>query len=220
MNKENKKLLERSLFANNLIAAALIFTYCIVYGITAHIVLTGLQLLFFMSSFLFGLTVLYHRDPEVQKQKAKKGIVLNQALGTVLLLTYLLVYGISSFAIMSGFNLVFFMLSYLFVMSIAYLRDVERLEDEGRFKFVSRLYDGSIKLEKKDVTNLIAEMNDSLTTIMGFSELLLRRKMKESEREFMTMIVFNQAISMSDELKEAANLLNDSETDPAYYEIR
>ena len=72
MYPSHKKLIKSSLLSNQILGAVLIGIYCLVYGLTAQVLLTGIQLVFFLSSLIFALSVFYVRDKESQKE-----IVLN-----------------------------------------------------------------------------------------------------------------------------------------------
>lgn len=218
MNFPSHNFIKKSLFSNQLLGGALIFAYCAVYGITAQVVLTGLQLMFFLSSMVFALTTFYLKDLEVQKARAKKGILFNQIAGTVLVFAYLLVYGISSAALLSGFQMIFFMSSFTFVMSIFYLRDPERIKKEEEVSsssthspFVER---HPCFINNQDMSWLIRSLNGSLCSLIGFSELMLKREYNEREKEFMLRSIYEQALSMSHTLNKVSEVIPDPLVEP------
>ena len=172
-NFAHKSIIKNSLLSNQILGAVLLFSYFIVYGITAQAALYGIELLYFLSSIAFAALIFYVRDPEVQKKKVKKGILFNQIFGTILLFAYLLVYGISSIALLQGFGLIFFMSSYIFFMSLAYIRDPERIKKQEEVSasithspFIER---NPCFINNKDLSWLIREINSSLSVIIGFS---------------------------------------------------
>ena len=219
MNKicENK-LLKNSLLNNQLLSVVLIISYCLVYGVTASIVLNGLQLLYFISSVVFALTAIYVRDPLIQKHRIKKGILYSQIAGTVLVLSYILVYGISSLALLSGFQLLFFMSSYAFAMSIFYIRDPERMHKEevasGSFTNVSFAEVSPCFINSHDLSWLVREINSSLSPVIGFSELMLKREHSELEKEYMMRNIYHHSLSISNSINKVALIIPDSPVKP------
>lgn len=210
---------KKSLFNNQILGCALIFAYCAVYGITAQIVLNGLQLMFFLSSMVFALSTFYIKDQENQKDKAKKGILYNQVVGTALVVAYLLVYGISSVAILNGFQLVFFMSSFAFVMSIFYLRDPERIKKAEEEISASTTSSPFIErhpcfINNQDMSWLVRSLNGSLCSIIGFSELMMKREYNDREKEFMLRSIYEQALSMSHSVNKVASTISDSLATP------
>lgn len=194
------------------------FSYLAVYGISAQATLFGVQLLYFLSSIGFAAFIFYVRDPESQKKKVQKGILFNQIFGTALVFAYLLIYGISSIAMLEGFKLIFFMSSYVFFLSLLYIRDPERIKKEENISasitshsFVER-YPSFIN--NNDLSWLIREVNNSLSIIVGFSELLLNREYSEAEKEYMIRNIYEQAISISNSMCKASSLIPDSITKP------
>ncbi|OGI19933.1 MAG: hypothetical protein A3B68_00065 [Candidatus Melainabacteria bacterium RIFCSPHIGHO2_02_FULL_34_12] len=218
MYETGYKTLKKSLLANQIIVAGLVFGYCAVYGITAHYVLSGFKLLFFIGSLLFALSVMYARDPMLRKAKAEKGILFNQVAGTILVFTYLLVYGISSITLLSGFELIFFMSSYAFALSIFYLRDPERVKKEENASSSST---GDIFREKSpcfinsnDLSWLVRELNGSLATIIGFCELLFARTYTENEKEYMLRNIYEKSLSISHTVNKISGIVEDSPARP------
>ena len=213
------KLIQNSLLTNQAVGAFLIFLYFIVYGITAQLALVGLQMLYFLSSIAFAAFTFYVRDQELQTKQAKKGILLNQIFGTVLVFAYLLVYGVSSVALLSGFQLIFFMSSYIFAMSIFYIRDPQRIEKQEAELSVSNTNGfpaerNPVVIPNNDLSWFIREANSSLSVIVGFCELLLKREYSESEKEYMMRNIYEQSIRMSGNLSKVSSLISDSETKP------
>lgn len=219
-----KEFVTKSLFANNILAFSLVAVYCVVYGVSAQVVMKGLELMFFISSLIFALTSMYIRDPEVQKAKFKKGIIYNQAVGTALVITYMLVFGVSSIALYSGFELIFFMTSYVFVLSYFYLRDPKRLE---KFEEIASSSSSAPYHEKypcfinsQDLSWLVRELNDSLTPIIGFTELILKKPYSDCEREFMLRNIYERALSMHNSISKVATTIKDVPTKPKeIYEV-
>lgn len=219
MDYPSHKFIKKSLFNNQILGGALIFAYCAVYGITAQIVLTGLQLMFFLSSMVFALSTFYIKDVNSQKDKAKKGIIYNQVIGTVLVAAYILVYGISSAALLNGFQLIFFMSSFTFVMSIFYLRDPERIKKQEDEMSSSSTYSPFVErhpcfINNQDMSWLVRSLNSSLCSLIGFSELMLRREHSEHEKEFMLRSIYEQALLMSHTLNKVSQSINDSPVRP------
>ena len=217
-NMIHKSIVKNSLLSNQILGAILVFSYFVVYGITAQAALFGLQLLYFLSSIAFAGLIFYVRDPETQKKKVKKGILFNQIFGTVLVFAYLLIYGISSVALLQGFQLIFFMSSYIFFMSIAYIRDPERIKKQEEVSasithspFVER---NPCFINNKDLSWLVREVNSSLSVIVGFSELLLKRDHSEVEKEYMLRNVYEHALSISNSVSKVSSLVDDTITKP------
>lgn len=218
MNKYNQNFIKKSLYSNQVLGGVLILAYCIVYGITAQIVLSGLQLMFFLSSVIFALTTFYVKDLGLQKEKAKKGILFNQTIGTMLVIMYILAYGISSISLLNGFQLIFFMSSFTFAMSIFYLRDPERIKKEEDVScsntsnpFVEK---NPCLINSKDLSWLIRELNSPLSTIIGFGELMLQREYSEREKEYMIRNIYENALSMSNTINKVSCTIIDSPTRP------
>lgn len=211
-------LVKKSIFANNIIAGILLLTYCLLYGVTAEIALVGAELVFFLSSFFFALVVMYIRDPDVQKKKIEKGILFNQTTGTILLITYLVGFGFSSMAFLNGCVLVFFMASYAHALSVFYLMDADRLEKEEKVSYSTAIGFFQEKnpcfINSRDMSWLVRELNGSLSTIVGFTELMLERQYTEHEREYMLKQIYEEAISMTNSINKVANLICDSPLKP------
>ena len=218
INYRVKKLIKKSLLNNQILGAVLLFLYCAVYGITAQVVLAGLQMVFFLASLIFSLSVILIKDTEVQKAKAEKGIFVNQIIGTGLVFAYILVFGLSSLALLSGLQLVFFMSSYVFAMSLFYIRDKERIE---KAENISCTVTSSPFAEKnpcfinsRDLSWLVRELNEALSTVIGFSELMLKREYGENEKEYIIRNIYEHGLSMSNTLNKAAKLIPDSPAKP------
>ncbi len=214
----HKSLVKNSLLSNQLLGAFLVLAYFVVYGITAQTALFGVQLLYFLSSVIFAGFIFYVRDPVVQKMKVKKGILFSQIVGTGLIFAYLLIYGISSIALLKGFQLVFFMSSYIFVMSVIYLRDPERIKKQEEVSasithnpFIER---NPCFINNKDLSWLVREVNSSLSTIMGFSELLMKREYSEAEKEYMLRNIYEQSLCINNSISKVSSLDSDSITKP------
>ncbi|MBI2995361.1 MAG: hypothetical protein HYY52_01455 [Candidatus Melainabacteria bacterium] len=217
-DKQVKTLVRNSILSNQAIGAFLIFMYCAMYGISAQVILNGLELIYFMASLLVSLTVVYIRDPEVQKERAKRGIVLNQLFGTGLVFAYIITFGISSITLLNGFKLLFFMSSYVFAMSLIYIRDPDRIkksEDISSSITTTPFFEKNpCFINNKDLSWLIRELNSSLSTIIGFSELMINREYNQSEKEYMTRSIYENAIRMSYSINKASSLISDSITKP------
>lgn len=217
-NFVDKSFIKNNLLSNQILGAVLLFSYFVVYGITAQVVLYGIQLLYFLSSVIFAGFIFYVRDPVVQKIKAKKGILFSQIIGTSLVFAYLLIYGVSSVALLKGFQLIFFMSSYIFVMSIVYLRDPERVKKQEEVSasithnpFVERR---PCFINNKDLNWLIMEINSSLSIIIGFSELLLERKYNDVEKEYMLRNIYAHSLHINNSISKVSSLVSDSITKP------
>lgn len=205
-----------SLLKSQLIGFLLLITYCLVYGVTAQIILASWQLLYFSTSILFALGIVYMKDQESQKTRIKKCIIANQVMGTILIASYILIYGISSFAILTGFQLVFFMSSYVFAMSLIYINSTrvnhEIISYSSTSPFITA--NGYSSLSNEEIHIIISEINNSLSTIIGFSELMLRRNYNEYEKVHMIKTIFEQAISISHSTSKISENISDSPTNP------
>ena len=217
-NFDHGKLIQKSLLSNQILGAFLVLSYFVVYGITAQAALDGLQLLYFLSSIAFAALIFYVKDPETQKKKVKKGILFSQILGTVLVFAYLLIYGISSITLLHGFKLIFFMSSYVFFLSLLYMRDPERIKKQEEVSasithspFTER---NPCFINNKDLSWLIREVNSSLSIIIGFSELLMKRDSSEAEKEYMIRNIYEQGLHINNSISKVASLVSDSITKP------
>ena len=224
MNDPSQKFIKKSLLSNQALGAVLILTYCLVYGISAQYVLSGVQFMFFLSSLLFSLSVVYIRDPDRQKEKVRKGIILNQAIGTALVFIYVLVFGISSITLLNSFQLIFFMSSYTFAMSLFYIRDPDRIKKTENVSasvthspFIER---NPCFINSQDLSWLVRELNGSLSTVIGFSELMLKREYSENEKEYMIRNIYEQALTMSCSVSKVSVMITDSPVKPKeIYEV-
>ncbi len=214
----HKPLVRSSLLSNQILGAFLLFVYFAVYGISAQAALLGMELLYFLSSIAFAALIFYVRDPEAQKKKVKKGIVFNQIVGTVLVFAYLLVYGVSSIALLEGFKLIFFMSSYIFFVSLLYIRDPERIKKEESTSasitsnsFVER---NPCFINNNDLSWLVREVNSSLSIIIGFSELLMKREHSEAEKEYMLRNIYEQSLCINNSISKVSSSISDSITKP------
>lgn len=210
MKNNNHKFIRLSLLNNQITGALLILFYCIAYGITAQIVLNGLQLMYFLCSIVFALSTIHIRDQQIQKEKIKKGVLLNQFIGSALVFAYIFVYGITSIAILNGFQLIFFMSSFTFVLTLFYVKDPERIKKEEDISYsnTSNLVVEKFPcfINKEDMSWLIRALNNSLSIIIGFCELLLNRDYSEKEKDYMQRAIYEQALSMSHSINKAVNI--------------
>ena len=217
MKTFKNKLIGTSLLNNQIIGAFLVVSYCLIYGITAQIVLSGIQLIFLLSSVLFALSILYVRDPVIQKEKARKGILFNQLFGTVLVTAYILFYGITSFTLLHGLQLLFFMGSFTFAMSMFYIRDPERIktsEDASSSSsgFAER---NPCFINSNDLSWLVREANGSLSVVIGFCELLLGgKKFSQNENEYMLRNIYQHSLNLSHTIDKVASIVPDSPAKP------
>ena len=213
-----KTFIQKSLFANNILASVLVIMYCIVYGIASHAIFEGLQLMFFVSSLTFAVGALYVRDPEIQKKKIEKSILYNQITGTALVAMYLIVFGISGVAFYSGIKLIFFMTSYIFILGLFYLRDPKRLDSVENNSYSYTLSPFKERtpcfVNNQDLSWLIRELNESLSTIIGFSELMLQREFSENEKEFILRNIYQSALSMSCSVNKVSKVTNECVVKP------
>ena len=216
------KLIKKSLLNNQIIGAFLVIAYCLVYGITGQILLSGIQLIFLLSSVLFALSILYVRDPLIQKTKARKGILYNQIFGTSLVFAYVLFYGVTSFTILNGVQLLFFMGSFTFAMSMFYIRDPERIKASEDVSYSSTNFGEKTPcfLNSHDLSWLVRETNGSLSVVIGFCELLLSKKYTKHENEYMLRNIYQHALNLSHIVDRVATIVPDSQAKPKeIYEI-
>ena len=219
-----RKLIRNSLLNSNILGAILVFSYLAVYGISAQLVLTGAQLLYFLGSIAFAICVFYIRDPEMQKKKVRKGILFNQIVGTFMIFAYVMIYGISSITLLSGFQLIFFMSSYVFAMSVIYVRSPERLQSQDNVSFSHTnnnfLERSPCIINSNDLSWLVRTLNSSLSIILGFAELLLKRTFSESEKEFMVRNIYEQGLTMSNAINKVSKIEPDELVKPKeVYEV-
>jgi len=216
------KLISKSLLNNQVIGAFLILSYCLIYGITAQIVLSGIQLIYLLSSVLFSLSILYIRDPVIQKSKAKKGILYNQIFGSVLVFTYILFYGITSFTILNGVQLLFFMGSFTFAMSMFYIRDPQRIKSSEEVSYSATPFPEKHPcfINSRDLSWLVRESNGSLSVVIGFCELLLSKRYSQNENEYMLRNIYQQALNLSHTIDKVASTVHDTPAKPKeVYEV-
>lgn len=218
MKDQAQKTVNKNLVYNQLIFSVLVLSYCFIYGMTAQIVLSGLQLLFFLSSLVFAISIFYIRDPHIKKERAKKGILYSQIVGTILVFAYVIVFGVSSLTLLKGFQLLFFMSSFVFAMSIFYLRDPDRIKEKEdtsisitTTKFLER---SPCFINSKDMSWLIRELNSSLTTVIGFTELMLSRDYTEHEKEYMLRNIYSESLNMSANISKVSSLVQDTPAKP------
>lgn len=210
------KLIKKSLFNNQLVGAFLILSYCLIYGITGQILLSGIQLIFLLSSLFLALSILYVRDPLIQKTKARKGILYNQIFGTSLIFAYVLFYGITSFSILTGLQLLFFMSSFTFAMSMFYIRDPERIKASEELSSSSTSFaeKNPCFINSNDLSWLVRETNGSLSVVIGFCELLLSKKFSEHENEYMLRNIYQHSLNISHAVDKVASIIPDSPVKP------
>ena len=216
----HKIFIKKSLLNSQILGSILIFVYCAMYGVSSYAVLTGAQLIFFLFSLIFALSIVYVRDPQIRKEKIKKGLLYNQVVGMALVFGYIVFFGASSIALMSGIQLVFFMSSYTFAMSLFYIRDPERIK-KAEEENVSTSVTSSPFVERnpcfinsQDLSWLVRELNDSLSTVIGFSELILRGQYNESEKDYMIRNIYEKALSMSNSVNKVSGTISDSLAKP------
>ncbi len=115
-----------SLINNQVTCGILILMYCTVYGICATRFLSGVPMMFLLCSMVFAMTVFYIKDPDPKKEKKISRVFVNPAVGTILVIYYVSVFGPTSVCILKGIELLFFMSSFIFALSIFYSLDDER----------------------------------------------------------------------------------------------
>ena len=216
-NPENKQL-----FKNPYIGSALIVLFCTFYGITAQLVFSTSELLFFTSSVLFALTVYYIRNTAKQKPKYQKGLTGNPFLIFSLVLIYLLVFGMCAFFQLNGIQLLLFMSSYaltifIFTSPVFYVTEPQIKTENAPLSQNT----GSFFAEKnpciinsQDLSWLIRELNESVSGIIGFTELTLKRDYTDNEREYMLRNIYQKALSMSHAVNKVSALYPDSPCKP------
>ena len=133
-----------------------------------------------------------------------------------LIFSYILIYGISSFAILTGFQLAFFMSSYVFAMSLIYINNHRVKHEILSYSTTTPFFISGrgTNLSNEEVRNIISNINNSLSTIVGFSELMLRRDYSDHEKEHMIKAIFEQAISISHSTNKISNNIIDLPTSP------
>ena len=211
---------------NQFVLAVIVFLYCVVYGITAQFVLTGLKMAFFLSSLFFALLLFYILDPHKSiSMGGVKSILTNKIFRDVLLCTYTLIYGVSSVLLFSGFDLVYFLSSYIFALCVFYICGRAGLKEQTQ-KISSTSTVGPFNerhpcfINSQDLSWLIRELNGSLSTVIGFTELMLRKQYTEGEKEYMQRIIYTQALTMSNSINKAATTIPDSPVKPKeIYEV-
>ena len=224
MKTNLKDIAVKSLLGNHCLGAMLLFLYFFVFGISVNKILSGLEYCYFLSSLAFAALTFYMRDPDLTEKKVKNNILFSQVTGSILVFAYLLIYGISSVAILEGFKLVFFMSSYVFAMSIFYIRDQERIkkaEEELSVSITTAYIEKNpCFINKEDLSWLVRKVNSGLAVIIGFSELLLQRKYSEVEKEYMIRNIYEQGIEISSVVNKASDSISDSTTKPKeIYEV-
>ncbi|GEM_PF-2432001 len=210
------KLIKKSLLNNQILGAFLVLSYCLIYGVTGQILLSGIQLIFLLSSVLFALSILYVRDPLIRRTKARKGILFNQIFGTSLVFAYVLFYGITSFTILNGIQLLFFMSSFTFAMSIFYIRDPERIKASEDVSFSSTNFaeKNPCFINSNDLSWFVREANGSLSVVIGFCELLLGKRFSQNENEYMLRNIYQHSLNLSHTVDKVASIIPDSPAKP------
>lgn len=189
---------KRSLFENNCLAGALTYIYAGLCGVTAQFLFEGTERLFVLSSIIFSLCVIYLKDPEVKKNKAYKGLIYTNWAGSLLAISYIVIFGISSFSLLSGVKLMFFMLTYTFAFSIIYVREPKRVYRSELLKnkeavkapvfvkevnFISEV--NKNLMSNKEANYLSTSFNHSLTQISMYSNMLLSEELTVKEKRIL-----------------------------------
>lgn len=217
------KCLKTHWFNNRFTGPVLIVFYSAIFGTTVQLVLSGSKLLFFLSSLLYTLTIYYIRNAKVNRIKYQKGLFANQYITSLMVISYILIFGICSFFQLSGFQLILFMASYIstifiFMHPVFYYPEPEKPKDE---KQSSSLTTGSSYLEKypcfinsQDLSWLVRELNESMSGVIGFSELLLQREYTENEKEYMLRNIYQKALIMTHAVEKVSSMYPNSPTKP------
>lgn len=198
-----------SLFGTDHSLSVLILTYSIVFGFSFLHLFSGITLIFCMSSVIYALAVIYLNDPLFNQAVVKEVYVWGKAAASLIVLSYVLVFGIASFNYLSGQQLLFFMLSYIFAISIIYLRDLSRLQ-----KHLANSLTFPIVIDVEEANLLIIKLNETLPLILGNSELLLNREYEKTERHFMIRDIYENALNLSQLTTKIGRLISDSPTKP------
>lgn len=133
-----------SLINNQVTCAILIFAYCVVYGLCATRLLSGLPMAFFLCSVIFAMVIFYVKDPDPKKEKKGGGIFVNQTVGTILSIYYIAVFGPTSLSIFKGLELMFFVSSFIFALVIFYSLDSERIKQSSEVVTIISFIEKSI----------------------------------------------------------------------------
>lgn len=212
----NSLSFSKSIFNNQIIFAGLVFLYCMVFGVSSSFVLEGIKYLYFLGSFVFVLTLFYINDYSTRNSSIEKSLIYNQAVGNFLIIIYFLIYGITSFAILNGIQLAFFMLSYFYAVSLLYLSSSSRVVKQKIREEINRTVDSSIsnvnQIDRQKLREVVDSLNKTLTPVIGFSELILNRNLTEAEKKFMMINVYENAIALSLEVKKISELSSDKNT--------
>ena len=110
------------------------------------------------------------------------------------------------------------MSSYIFFLSIAYIRDPERIKKQEEAS-ASITYSPFAErtpcfINNKDLSWLVREVNSALSVIIGFSELLMKREHSEAEKEYMLRNIYEQSLHINSSISKVASLVPDSVTKP------
>ena len=104
------------------VISALVFSYYIIFGVLACKILHDRVFVFVISSMLFAAFVIFLRSVESLSHTFKKA-------GDVFMWVYIVVFGLSSYVILRGNDLLFFATSYIFAIAIIYIKDPDRIKN-------------------------------------------------------------------------------------------
>lgn len=215
---------------NHYTGPVLILLYCALYGTIAQTAFKGHEQPFFFSSIFFALTVYHIRKEKIQNIKMQKSILGNPIISFSLVIIYLLVFGICALFQLSGFQLVIFMSSYIltiliFTSPLFYISDPKELHAGGDGTS-SSLTTGSFFVEKypcfingQDLSWLIRDLNESMSGVIGFAELLFQKKYTNNEREYMLRNIYQKSLEMSHAINKVAAMYPSSTNPKDIHEI-
>jgi len=106
---------------SNDVISALVFSYYIIFGVLACEILHDKALVFVISSMFFAAFVIFLRSVESLSR-------IFNTVGDILMWAYVIVFGLSSYVILSGDDLLFFATSYIFSIAIIYIKDPDRID--------------------------------------------------------------------------------------------
>jgi hypothetical protein len=102
------------------VISALVFSYYIIFGVLACQILHDRAFAFVILSMFFAAFVILLRSIKFLSN------IFNVA-GEILMWVYIVVFGLSSYVVLRGSDLLFFATSYIFAISIIYIKDPARI---------------------------------------------------------------------------------------------
>ncbi len=113
---------KKSILLSQPLISIIVFTYLLVFGISSCKFFSEQSLSFIIGSIYISAFVIFLRSTKSLSRVFK-------VVGDMLMILYIVGFGLASYFILKGLDLLIFYCSYIFAISIFYIKDPARIKD-------------------------------------------------------------------------------------------